>query len=482
MKKLLSIIGAVGLTATATATAVACANTNKTHLNRIIKVQDLGEMLVNPDEPSPTYFEIIEKVQDLNKDDLKKSGIYNNLKIINITSTSATIRLKEKSSKSFGSVTVKFKTKMIQKKILSSLIKNTDLGKIEVLDAFAVLRNTDLVIDKINELNPDVHLENDGNTVLQIFEDFIWWNKTEPTFSVILWANSNSRKYYNNDKITLNFSVKPQQKVDLTKYLTETDLGKISVLDEHIQITIRERIYWSNIKNLKHIDTSDFNIKYEQLLVNNTILETTENSATLTVKENSPWFETGSFNFTYTLVEEDTRLPLKDTISNLNLGVFDVNVKTLVPTEKEILDRIVSWNQNLDKTEVIISEITETSATITARSSSTKYVGEVKVTYETAIKKINLINLITQPNLGIIEVPNPFVDDIPVDLIIKKIEALNGINSLDKNDLDFELVKFDGENVDKNYRLVEITAKDSSKKYEGKTLILYKVTLQEKLI
>jgi hypothetical protein len=147
MKKILALIGAIGLTATSSLTVVACQNNNskkeqRITLSSVIQNRTLGEFA-----KKPTNEEILSKIKALNS-----SLELEEVEVSEVESNYAVIKAKDGSS-IYQPGTVKITYTVDQRLIIDRVIINLALGE------FAQLPTKEQILEKVKELNSSLDLE-----------------------------------------------------------------------------------------------------------------------------------------------------------------------------------------------------------------------------------------------------------------------------------------------------------------------------------
>ncbi|QBQ08151.1 hypothetical protein SGLAD_v1c09520 [Spiroplasma gladiatoris] len=143
MKKLLSILGALGMSATASSAVVACPKktTTKIDLNDLEK-KDLGEFFLETAETKPSLKEIVEAINTLNKNfNLTENDVEISSEPVQ-TLTSATLNSKSNSKTFTGSVNVVYR---VSEKI-DELTFTKNKSDSDVVNYFMNSENIDIIM------------------------------------------------------------------------------------------------------------------------------------------------------------------------------------------------------------------------------------------------------------------------------------------------------------------------------------------------
>ncbi|WBX36611.1 BspA family leucine-rich repeat surface protein [Mycoplasma capricolum] len=365
----------------------------KKQLEQEAKVVNLGA-LFNKDDNS--IFEAFKKLNgnvNLNQDDVTIGERRNG---------SATITVKSKNDKYQGQVEVTFtiKTK------LNTVIKTTYLEKFDN-------PNEQQIITKVNELNPDLNLTENGITV-EI--------KTNENKAIIK-AKDSSSKYQGQVEVT--FNIRPT----IASTIKTTSLG--ALLDKDNQ-SILNAINKANGIELT-LDQVD-------------IIDVTPTSAIVKAKENNNY--QGEVTVTFIVKKQ-----LEQEAKVVNLGaLFNKDDNSIFEAFKKL-----NGNVNLNQDDVTIGERRNGSATITVKSKNDKYQGQVEVTF-TIKTKLNTV--IKTTYLEKFDNPNE-------QQIITKVNELNPDLNLTENGITVE--------IKTNENKAIIKAKDSSSKYQGQVEVTFNI-------
>jgi len=288
MKKILALLGAVGLIVASTSTAVSCGNIKEeirtTSLRKIIKNRELGEMLTNPEIPLPTEQEIIDRINELNNITLDLEEIE-----ISITKNLVLITANDDSKKYHDSLFVNYTVNQIDKIDLNDLLKNNQLGNFMILDALQIDAPFDLVMEKLKDQNDAHHLD-ENELVFKRQYSVANGNSRDIKIS----PEKNSRKY--TGEANISYTVKAEQKVDLKE--------KFPVTNFEITDLTRTNILFFFMKyNLEHLNDNDLLFFFMAFNRDFIFSEITETSTIITVKPYTLWFIPDSIELTYQLVK-----------------------------------------------------------------------------------------------------------------------------------------------------------------------------------
>ncbi|WP_434343456.1 BspA family leucine-rich repeat surface protein [Mycoplasma sp. 06067-C1-B144P-99-0482-3] len=367
------------------------------------KLQDIITKLYLDKFDNPTQEQIITKVNELNPDlNLTKDDITVEIKT---NENKAVIKAKPDSSKYQGQVEVTYN---IRPKIADK-ISTTSLGTL--LD-----KDKNSILNAINKANENLNL-----TLDQVDIDPI--NDT----SAIVKAKENNNYQ---GQVTVNFTVKKQ----LEQEAKQLNLG--ALLDNKEQ-SIFEAFKNSN-KNV-NLNLSDV-----------TIGERRNGSATITVKPTNNDYQ-GKVTVTFTI-----KTKLQDIITKLHLDKFDN------PTQEQIITKVNELNPdlNLTKDDITVEiKTNENKAVIKAKPDSSKYQGQVEVTYNIRPK---IADKISTTSLGTL-------------LDKDKNSILNAINKANEN-LNLTLDQVDIDPINDTSAIVK--AKENNN-YQGQVTVNF--TIKTKL-
>ncbi|AHI52836.1 lipoprotein [Spiroplasma culicicola] len=308
----------------------------RVELSSVIKTTSLGELA---DNQSTT---ILNAIANLNSALNTKE-----VTISNITSTSALINSKSNSKVYKGSVAVKFTVEEsveppIELIKLEQHLKTTNLGEISKADENTILSAVKAKNSQVNTSEIEVSAINDTNATIKVK------------------ANST---VYEQGSIKITYSLAstptpPEEKIDLKEHLKTTDL--LGVGDSEPDTLLAKA------------ETLNPDLIISELEV----INIGENKADIKVKNDSEFYNPSTISVTFTISSA-----LEDVISVRKLG--EINDKD----SETILNRVAIKNQALQKAEVEVINITDSSATIKAKDNSIIYKGSVEVTFSIFVEQ-----------------------------------------------------------------------------------------------
>ncbi|QEH61798.1 hypothetical protein SCHIN_v1c06010 [Spiroplasma chinense] len=223
-------------------------------------------------------------------------------------------------------------------------------------------------------------------------------------------------------------------------YIPQSDLGEIKEINEQ---NIKEVLLAKN-SNLKE---SDFTIS--KIGNNGAVVNSIKDSNYYYGKQNIQYSKAGV---------PDTRIDLATVITSNSLGELDKN------DESTIISKIAALNSSLDKSEIQITNITNTGAKVTPKLNSAKYKGSVNVTFtiketqpepEPGDKLVELSTIIKSTTLGELE-------NNSSSTIISKVKSLN--SDLDTSQIEVANISDTG---------ATIKSISNSTKYTGNVSVKY---------
>ncbi|WP_434324686.1 BspA family leucine-rich repeat surface protein [Mycoplasma capricolum] len=350
--------------------------TIKTKLDTVITNKHLDKF------DNPTQEQIITKVNELNPDlNLTKDDITVEIKT---DENKAIIKAKDSSSKYQGQVEVTFKIRPT----IASTIKTTSLG---------ALFNNDIksILDAINKANENLNLTLDQVDIIDI-------NET----SAIVKAKENNNYQ---GEVTVTFTVKKQ----LEQEAKVVNLGALFNKDDN-----------SIFEAFKKLN-GNVNLNQDDV----TIGERRNGSATITVKTTNNDYQ-GKVEVTFTI-----KTKLNTVIKTTYLEKFDN------PNEQQIITKVNELNPDLNLTENDITveiKTNENKAIIKAKDSSSKYQGQVEVTFNirptiaSTIKTTSLGALLDKDNQSILDAINKANENLNLTLDQVDIIDINETSAIVK--------------------------------------------------
>ncbi|WP_434343644.1 BspA family leucine-rich repeat surface protein [Mycoplasma sp. 06067-C1-B144P-99-0482-3] len=336
--------------------------TVKTKLNTVITKLHLDKF-DNPDEQ-----QIITKVNELNQGlELTNTDVEVEIKT---DENKAIIKAKDSSSKYQGQVEVTFNIRPT----IASTINSTSLGAL--LD-----KDKNSILNAINKAN-GIELTLDQVDIIDV----------TPTSAIVKAKPNNNYQ----GEVTVNFTIKTKLG-DVAKQL---NLG--ALLDKNEQSIFETFKKLNNSVNLEQKDV-DINVQH--------------NKATITVKNQNDKYQ-GQVEVTFTI-----KTKLNTVITKLHLDKFDN------PDEQQIITKVNELNQGLELTNTDVEveiKTDENKAIIKAKDSSSKYQGQVEVTFNI---RPTIASTINSTSLGALL-------DKDKNSILNAINKANGIElTLDQVDI-----------------------------------------------
>jgi hypothetical protein len=309
---------------------------NAKELSDVIKTLALGE-IANKDSAT-----ILAAINSKNGTSLTSKDVT----IAATSDTAATVTPVAGSTLVKGAaVTVTFTlAKPDNRKDLAKVVTVTDLGEISGSDATTI-------VNAINDKNTDLNLTETDVDVTPNGDD------TGATVT----AKTESENFIGTVDVTFTVA-KPDDRKDLAKVVTVTDLGEISGSDA------------TTIVNAINDKNTDLNLT-------ETDVDVTPNGddtgATVTAKTDSENF-TGTVDVTFTVAKPDERKDLAEVVTVTDLGEISGSDATT------IVNAINDKNADLNLTETDV-DVTpngdDTGATVTAKDESEKFKGAASVTF-----------------------------------------------------------------------------------------------------
>ncbi|WP_434344691.1 BspA family leucine-rich repeat surface protein [Mycoplasma leachii] len=366
--------------------------TVKTKLEDVAKQLNLGALL---DKNDSSIFEAFKRLN--NSVNLDQSDVD-----ISVQQNTATITVKTRNDNYQGKVTVSFTVKTK----LDTVITNKHLDKFNNPDE-------QQIINKVNELNPDLNLTKDDITV-----DI----KTDENKAIIK-AKPDSSKYQGQVEVTYN--IRP----NIADKISTKDLG--ALFNNDIK-SILDAINKAN---------ETLNLTFEQV----DIESINETSAIVKAKDNNNY--QGQVKVTFTV-----KTKLEDVAKQLNLGaLLDKNDSSIFEAFKRLNNSV-----NLNQSDVDIS-VQQNTATITVKTRNDNYQGKVTVSFTV---KTKLDTVITNKHLDKFNNPDE-------QQIINKVNELNPDLNLTKDDITVEIKNSENKAI--------IKAKPDSSKYQGQVEVTYNI-------
>jgi hypothetical protein len=348
-------------------------------LAKVVTVTDLGE--ISGSDATTIVNAINDKNTDLNLTETDVDVAPNG------DDTGATVTAKTESENFIGTVDVTFTVaKPDDRKDLAKVVTVTDLGEISGSDATTI-------VNAINDKNTDLNLTETDVDVTPNGDD------TGATVT----AKTDSENFTGTVDVTFTVA-KPDDRKDLAKVVTVTDLGEISGSDA------------TTIVNAINDKNTDLNLT-------ETDVDVTPNGddtgATVTAKDESEKFK-GAASVTFTVTPTPEKTDLADAVKVLALGeIADTDAATIVTAMN-------TANEGLGLTETDV-EITpnedNTGATVTASTDSASFTGSVDVTF-TLPAETNYYSILNSHRL-LADGPEYSYDDYTMTIMIGSEDLFN---------------------------------------------------------
>ncbi len=281
MKKLLGLLGAMGMVASTGSAVVSCGNKSKDEakatLESVVKVKALGEIEIASDAEVPTLDQLLVAIKaknassTLTKDDVELDGA--------ATATKAKIKAKTDSSKYTGTVEVTYTVKKAAAKAtLESVVKVKSLGEIEIA--------SDAEVPTLDQLIKAIKAKNTSSDLTT--NDVELDGKATSTNAKIK-AKDDSSKY--TGTVEVSYTVKKAEaKKSLDSVVAEKQLGNIDLKNQSKLPTIDQLLVAIKTANSSsNLTTNDVELVGEAEAAN----------ATIKAKDSSNY--TGQVVVTYTL-------------------------------------------------------------------------------------------------------------------------------------------------------------------------------------
>jgi Tfp pilus assembly protein PilV len=391
---------------------------NAKELSDVIKTLALGE-IANKDSAT-----ILAAINSKNGTSLTSKDVT----IAATSDTAATVTPVAGSTLVKGAaVTVTFTlAKPDDRKDLAKVVTVTDLGEISGSDATTI-----------------VNAMNDKNTDLNLTETDVDVAPNGDDAGATVTAKTESENFIGTVDVTFTVA-KPDDRKDLAKVVTVTDLGEISGSDA------------TTIVNVINDKNTDLNLT-------ETDVDVTPNGddtgATVTAKTDSENF-TGTVDVTFTVAKPDDRKDLAKVVTVTDLGEISGSDATT------IVNAINDKNTDLNLTETDV-DVTpngdDTGATVAAKTESENFIGTVDVTFTVAKPddRKDLAKVVTVTDLG-------EISGSDATTVVKAINDKNADLNLTETDVD---VTPNGDDTG-----ATVTAKDESEKFKGAASVTFTVT------
>jgi hypothetical protein len=352
---------------------------NRKDLAKVVTVTDLGE--ISGSDATTIVNAINDKNTDLNLTETDVDVAPNG------DDAGATVTAKTDSENFTGTVDVTFTVaKPDDRKDLAKVVTVTDLGEISGSDATTI-----------------VNAINDKNTDLNLTETDVDVTPNGDYTGATVTAKTDSENFTGTVDVTFTVA-KPDDRKDLAKVVTVTDLGEISGSDA------------TTIVNAINDKNTDLNLT-------ETDVDVTPNGddtgATVTAKDESEKFK-GAASVTFTVTPTPEKTDLADAVKVLALGeIADTDAATIVTAMN-------TANEGLGLTETDV-EITpnedNTGATVTASTDSASFTGSVDVTF-TLPAETNYYSILNSHRL-LADGPEYSYDDYTMTIMIGSEDLFN---------------------------------------------------------
>jgi len=357
MKKLLAMLGAIGLFTGAAITVVACGAKPEQGQE---ETKNLADVLTNTSlfdfDATPTAAQILDRARTLNA-----RLLTDQLEVQEISNTGANIVVRPDATAYFrpGSVKVTF-TVGQGKTALDEAIAVKDLGQ------FVGQPSNRDILNKLKELNPNLVMSQikvtknaDGQAIIAV----------------------NDQSYiYAEGSVTVTYTVVVARK-KIEDVLQKLALGEFS------QSPNAEDI-------LRRVAEKNQELQIDQVEVVNL----QSDKATIQVKADSSVYQPGSVTVTFSVKASPTLIELSSVLTEIYLGEFDG-----APDTSRVLDqvKVVNPQVNIDEVEVINLDLHKMIATIQVKADSKVYApGNVMIYFDIAKPKLPLSSVIKELELG----------------------------------------------------------------------------------
>jgi Tfp pilus assembly protein PilV len=326
-----------------------------------------------------------------------------------------------------AAVTVTFTlAKPDNRKDLAKVVTITELGEISGSDATTI-----------------VNAMNDKNTDLNLTETDVDVAPNGDDAGATVTAKTESENFIGTVDVTFTVA-KPDDRKDLAKVVTVTDLGEISGSDA------------TTIVNAINDKNTDLNLTETDVDV---APNGDDAGATVTAKTDSENF-TGTVDVTFTVAKPDDRKDLAKVVTVTDLGEISGSDATT------IVNAINDKNTDLNLTETDVDVAPngdDTGATVTAKTESENFTGTVDVTFTVAKpdERKDLAEVVAVTELG-------EISGSDATTVVKAINDKNADLNLTETDVD---VTPNGDDTG-----ATVTAKDESEKFKGAASVTFTVT------
>jgi Tfp pilus assembly protein PilV len=352
---------------------------NRKDLAKVVTITELGE--ISGSDATTIVNAMNDKNTDLNLTETDVDVAPNG------DDAGATVTAKTESENFIGTVDVTFTVaKPDDRKDLAKVVTVTDLGEISGSDATTI-----------------VNVINDKNTDLNLTETDVDVTPNGDDTGATVTAKTDSENFTGTVDVTFTVA-KPDDRKDLAKVVTVTDLGEISGSDA------------TTIVNAINDKNTDLNLT-------ETDVDVTPNGddtgATVTAKDESEKFK-GAASVTFTVTPTPEKTDLADAVKVLALGeIADTDAATIVTAMN-------TANEGLGLTETDV-EITpnedNTGATVTASTDSASFTGSVDVTF-TLPAETNYYSILNSHRL-LADGPEYSYDDYTMTIMIGSEDLFN---------------------------------------------------------
>ncbi len=248
MKKLLGLLGAMGMVASTGSAVVSCGNKSKDEakatLESIVKVKALGEIEIASDAEAPTLDQLLVAIKaknassTLTKNDVELDGA--------ATATKAKIKAKADSSKYTGTVEVTYTVKKAAAKAtLESIVKTKVLGEINIA--------SDAEVPTLDQLIKAIKAKNASSDLTTNDVDL---DGAATATTAKIKAKTDSSKYTGSVEVTYTVK-KADAKKSLDSVVTVKALGEIDLNNQTKVPTIEQLVAAIKVVNASSTLTKD---------------------------------------------------------------------------------------------------------------------------------------------------------------------------------------------------------------------------------
>ncbi|WP_338971196.1 lipoprotein [Spiroplasma endosymbiont of Panorpa germanica] len=414
MKKLLIILGSLGITASVGGTVVSCEFTKSGVVNlgnlKSPSIEKFADQKSIDLEYLKANKNLITGLEKINPSEIK----FENFKNDEVKKTITVDIVSLENSKTVSGSIKNLEIKVVEyvKKNVKNIITEMSLGEVSTKNT---VPNSQELINAIKKSNFHSLI----NNVFSQTEGFSFDNVKNDSFTLTI--SKESKYLVENEKIDFKYTLKSTatEKIKLETLLKNKNIGEFKISREKPRADeVMEKLILSN---------SDL-VRYKSQLEVTDIQST---KATIKVKSNSnELVQGGSVEVNFIL-----RNKLEDIVIENNLGKF--LVEKSLPTKEEVIDRLIEKNPNIGNFKsslTILGNLNLTSATISVKSDSVILIPDssITVTYVVESKLPTLKSLIKVDKVGIIQKTEEefTIDDFKVIFIEKNPEIAEYMNDL----------------------------------------------------